>query len=66
MACDKHLHALADTDVRTRILGTDVSELQLDIVCYMEGREAVAVLPIHGYIYLPIYRRTILGGVGYA
>ena len=34
--------------------------------CNMEGRKVVAVLPIHGYIYLPIYRWTILGRAGYA
>ena len=66
MACNKPLYAMADTNVRIRIFGADVSELQLDIVCYMEGREAVTVLPVHGDIYVPVYRWPILGRAGYA
>ena len=66
MACDKHLHALADTDVRIRIFGVDVSELHLGIVRNMEGRKVVTVLPIHGDVYVPVYRWPILGRAGYA
>ena len=49
-----------DTDVRIRIFGADVSELHLGIVCNMEGRKVVTVLPVHGDVYVPVYRRPIL------